>query len=161
MPLPRASATVKMRRLRGVSTRCSRVLIQSARSLPFTVASSSRVVSRASSEQISAGRSRVRVSGFLSSGRPLMAASYQSSIARCIRSVTRVLQPMTFSMSAWFIMRFEHLSFARRAPWRSVSYRCCGSLHQHTPASRRRSFCRWHTHTRKTPGPSTDSAGGQ
>ena len=161
MPLPRASATVKMRRLRGVSTRCSWALIQSARSLPSTVASSSSVVSRASSAQISAGRSRVRVSGFLSSGRPLMAASYQSSMARCIRLVTRVLQPMMVSMSAWFIMRSVHLSFARRPQGRIWSYRCCGLPHRQSPASLRRSFCRGRTHTLKIPGPSMGSAGGQ
>ena len=161
MPLPSASATVKMRRLRGVMTRCNRALIQSARALPSTVTSSSSVVRRASSAQIRAGRSSVGVSGFLSSGRPLIAASYQSSIARCIWSVTRVLQPMIFSMSAWFIMRFEHLSFARRAPWRSGSCRCCGWRHRHSPASLRRSFCRWRIRIQKTPAPSMGSAGGQ
>ena len=161
MPLPRASATVKMRRRRGERTRCSWALIQSARSLPSTVASSSSVVSRASSAQISAGRSSVRVSGFLSSGRPSMAASYQSSMARCIRSVTSVLQPMMASMSAWFIMRSVHLSFARHPPWRSGSCRCCGLPHRRSPASPRRSFCRWRIRTQKTPAPSRGSVGGQ
>ena len=160
MPLPSASATVKMRRLRGVMTRCNWALIQSARALPSTVTSSSSVVRRASSAQIRAGRSSVSVSGFLSSGRPSMAASYHSSMARCIRSVTSVLQPMMFSISAWFIMRSVHLSFARHPPWRIWSCRCCGLRHRRTRASPRRSFCRWRIHTQKTPGLSKGSAGG-
>ena len=161
MPLPSASARANFRCLRGASTRCSWVFTQSARGLPSTLASSSSVVSRASSLQMTAGRPRERVSGSRLRGRPLMAASYHPSMACCIRSVTSVLQPMMFSMSAWFIMRSVLLSAARRPRGRTGSYRCCGWRHQHTRGPPRRSFCRWHTHILKTPGRSTGSAPGR